>query len=270
MRCGEDRDRSWSVVSRWADHGLARDEHRVQPRFVIRRVAAADAGEELLSRAASGTNSALGLAWDAGCMGSDYEFEQFVRTTEPGLRRALTGHLAREAVADALAEAFAYAWEHWDRVMHLEHPTGYLFRVAQSKVRIRKQGFLPWSSRGRDARCRTRPRRRARGLVAGAVPSRVAGARLRLDVCGDRRSAPHVAFHGGISREPGARTPTRTTGSWGRWVSSKTGWSVSLSIAPRRSRRSRCRRRMNSPSAEASRVAIGWSSPSRRVWWSHW
>ena len=28
-----------------------------------------------------------------------------------------TGHLAREAVADALAEAFAYAWEHWDRVM---------------------------------------------------------------------------------------------------------------------------------------------------------
>jgi len=79
-------------------------------------------------------------------MGSDYEFEQFVRTTEPGLRRALTGHLAREAVADALAEAFAYAWEHWDRVMHLEHPTGYLFRVAQSKVRIRKQGFLPWSS----------------------------------------------------------------------------------------------------------------------------
>ena len=27
------------------------------------------------------------------------EFEQFVRTTEPGLRRALAGHLAREVVA---------------------------------------------------------------------------------------------------------------------------------------------------------------------------
>jgi DNA-directed RNA polymerase specialized sigma24 family protein len=80
-------------------------------------------------------------------MGRDDQFEQFVRTTEPGLRRALAGHLAREAVADALAEAFAYAWEHWDRVTHMEHPTGYLFRVAQSKARIRKQGFLPWSSR---------------------------------------------------------------------------------------------------------------------------
>ena len=30
--------------------------------------------------------------------------------------------------------------------MRLEHPTGYLFRVAQSKARTRKQGFLPWSS----------------------------------------------------------------------------------------------------------------------------
>ena len=28
----------------------------------------------------------------------------------------------------------------------MEHPTGYLFRVAQSKARRRKQGFLPWST----------------------------------------------------------------------------------------------------------------------------
>jgi len=95
------------VVRRWSGHGLARGEYRLRQRFVIEGIAAADAGEELLSAEASGTNSALGLAWDAGRMGSDYEFEQFVRTIEPGLRRALTGHLAREAVADALAEAFA-------------------------------------------------------------------------------------------------------------------------------------------------------------------
>jgi DNA-directed RNA polymerase specialized sigma24 family protein len=79
-------------------------------------------------------------------MADDDEFEQFVIRTEPRLRRALTAYLARDSVGDALAEAFAYAWEHWDQVMRLEHPTGYLFRVAQSKARTRKQGFLPWSS----------------------------------------------------------------------------------------------------------------------------
>ena len=30
--------------------------------------------------------------------------------------------------------------------MRMEHPTGYLFRVGQSKARTRKQAFLPWSS----------------------------------------------------------------------------------------------------------------------------
>src|SRR6476660_3963640 len=74
------------------------------------------------------------------------EFERFVIRIEPRLRRALTGHMARDSVGDALAEAFAYAWEHRDRIMQLEHPAAYLFRVAQSKTRTRKQGFLPWSS----------------------------------------------------------------------------------------------------------------------------
>ncbi len=76
----------------------------------------------------------------------DDEFEQFVIRIEPRLRRALAGHMARDSVGDALAEAFAYAWEHRDRVMQLEHPAAYLFRVAQSKTRSRKQGFLPWTS----------------------------------------------------------------------------------------------------------------------------
>ena len=79
-------------------------------------------------------------------MTDDDEFERFVTRTEPRLRRALAGHLARDSVGDALAEAFAYAWEHRDRIMGMEHPSGYLFRVGQSKARTRKQGFLPWSS----------------------------------------------------------------------------------------------------------------------------
>jgi len=178
------------VVSRWADHGLARDEHRVQQRFVTKRIAAADARVGLLSREASGASAALRVAWDAERMERDDQFEHFVRTTEPGLRRALTGHLAREAVADALAEAFAYAWEHWDRVMGLEHPTGYLFRVAQSKVRIRKQGFLPWSSR--DATPDVEPA--LVGALAGLSPAQSRAVWL-VHACGWTYAETAEALH---------------------------------------------------------------------------
>ncbi len=79
-------------------------------------------------------------------MTRDDDFESFVLRIEPGLRRALTGNLAPGAVADALAEAFAYAWEHRERVMAMDNPSGYLFRVAQSKARTRRHGWLPWSA----------------------------------------------------------------------------------------------------------------------------
>jgi RNA polymerase sigma-70 factor (ECF subfamily) len=115
---------------------------------IVKETATADARVGLIPPEKGGASPALQVGWDAGHMRRAEQFEQFVRTTEPGLRRALTGHLPREAVADALAEAFAYAWEHWERVEQLEHPAGYLFRVAQSKARTRKQGFLPWSSPG--------------------------------------------------------------------------------------------------------------------------
>lgn len=78
-------------------------------------------------------------------MEDDDEFERFVRREEPGLRRALAGHLDREQLPDALAEAFAYAWQHRERVMVMENPSGYLYRVAQSKSRTRRQGWLPWA-----------------------------------------------------------------------------------------------------------------------------
>ena len=74
------------------------------------------------------------------------DFEGFVSMIDPQLRRALSGHLPAQEVADAVAESFAYAWEHWTRVQMMENPAGYLYRVAQSKARARKQGFLPWPS----------------------------------------------------------------------------------------------------------------------------
>src|SRR6476659_3966284 len=72
------------------------------------------------------------------------DFEAFVRDVDPKLRRALSAHYPREEVSDAVASAFEHAWKHWPRVRTMENPAGYLYRVAQSKSRIRKQGFLPW------------------------------------------------------------------------------------------------------------------------------
>ena len=75
---------------------------------------------------------------------TDDDFEGFVRTVDPQLRRALAGHVPQDQVADAVAEAFAYAWQHWARVRVMDNAAGYLFRVAQSKSRRRKDGFLAW------------------------------------------------------------------------------------------------------------------------------
>jgi DNA-directed RNA polymerase specialized sigma24 family protein len=63
------------------------------------------------------------------------EFENFVGRVEPGLRRALFAVLGVERGREATAEALAWAWEHWDRIVEVNNPTGYLFRVGQSRSR---------------------------------------------------------------------------------------------------------------------------------------
>jgi DNA-directed RNA polymerase specialized sigma24 family protein len=70
------------------------------------------------------------------------EFEVFVNEVEPGLRRALSGHLSADRVPDALSEAFTYAWQHWDRVQAMVNPSGYLFRVAQAREASRDVGAI--------------------------------------------------------------------------------------------------------------------------------
>jgi RNA polymerase sigma-70 factor (ECF subfamily) len=67
------------------------------------------------------------------------EFEAFVAKVEPDLRRALFAVLGAERGREATAEALAWAWEHWARTKRLDNPTGYLFRVGQSRSRPRKQ-----------------------------------------------------------------------------------------------------------------------------------
>jgi RNA polymerase sigma-70 factor (ECF subfamily) len=77
------------------------------------------------------------------------EFDDFVRAVEPRLRRALAGHVPTATVHDAVAEALAYAWEHWEQVRTYQNAAGYLFRVAQSRARVRLDGALPEPERGR-------------------------------------------------------------------------------------------------------------------------
>lgn len=77
------------------------------------------------------------------------DFEQFVRDAEAELTRALAGHLPLDEVADAVAEAMAFAWEHRAHVEQLDNACGYLFRVAQSRSRVRRAGLLPGPDEGR-------------------------------------------------------------------------------------------------------------------------
>jgi RNA polymerase sigma-70 factor (ECF subfamily) len=69
-------------------------------------------------------------------------FEAFVAEVEPRLRAALIALYGVEDGRDATAQALAYAWEHWQRVRGIERPAGYLFRVAQSRSRRRRQPVL--------------------------------------------------------------------------------------------------------------------------------
>lgn len=54
---------------------------------------------------------------------------------EPQLRAAFLAAFGAELGRDATAEALGYVWEHRDRVLALENPTGYAFRVGQRWAR---------------------------------------------------------------------------------------------------------------------------------------
>lgn len=66
------------------------------------------------------------------------DFEAFVAGAEPRLRKALVAARGPVDGRDAVAEALAYAWEHWPRVREMANPVGYLYRVGQSRSRRRR------------------------------------------------------------------------------------------------------------------------------------
>jgi DNA-directed RNA polymerase specialized sigma24 family protein len=57
-------------------------------------------------------------------------YSRFVIDTREQLMRALVVHHGPEVGAEALADAYAYAWEHWRRIKVLDNPTGYVLRAA--------------------------------------------------------------------------------------------------------------------------------------------
>ena len=63
------------------------------------------------------------------------EFSEFFSASEPVLRHALVAACGPDAGREAAADAFEYAWRHWDRVGSMEHPVGYLYRVGRSAAR---------------------------------------------------------------------------------------------------------------------------------------
>jgi DNA-directed RNA polymerase specialized sigma24 family protein len=70
------------------------------------------------------------------------DFEEFVVATHPRLSRALAAAYGFEDGRDATAEAFAYAFEHWDELQHVANLPGYLFRVGQTRGRRRRSRVL--------------------------------------------------------------------------------------------------------------------------------
>ena len=72
-------------------------------------------------------------------------FTDFVAATERRLRQALTAAYGPEVGRDAAAEAFAYGWEHWERIGAMANPSGYLYRVGRDRARrlVRRPVVLP-------------------------------------------------------------------------------------------------------------------------------
>lgn len=68
--------------------------------------------------------------------GSD--FEAFVREVRARLSRAFVAAYGLERGREALAEALAFAWEHFEELRVMVNPVGYLYRVGQSRTRNRK------------------------------------------------------------------------------------------------------------------------------------
>lgn len=68
-------------------------------------------------------------------------FEAFFVDAERRLTVALVARYGAEVGRDAAVDAFAWAWENWERVRQMGNPAGYVYRVGQTAARRKK--WLP-------------------------------------------------------------------------------------------------------------------------------
>jgi RNA polymerase sigma-70 factor, ECF subfamily len=64
-------------------------------------------------------------------------YARFVVNSRERLLRVLVAHHGPDVGAESLADAYAYAWEHWDRISKTTNPVGYVFRVGD-RVGVRR------------------------------------------------------------------------------------------------------------------------------------
>lgn len=73
-------------------------------------------------------------------------FTSFAREAQDPIRNALVAGFGLEIGRDAAEEALVYAWRHWDRVLVMRNPRGYVYRVghriAQKLARGREPSVL--------------------------------------------------------------------------------------------------------------------------------
>lgn len=83
-------------------------------------------------------------------------FERDIPSLERTLSRAFAARYGLDVGAEVTAETIGFAWEHWERVVAMENPSGYLYRVGQSAARrhvrwARRRVDLPIEPRWDDA-----------------------------------------------------------------------------------------------------------------------
>ena len=62
-------------------------------------------------------------------------FTDWARDAEPRLRQALTASFGPERGDEAVVDALAYAWEHWDQVSRKDNPFSYVYVVGRNNAR---------------------------------------------------------------------------------------------------------------------------------------
>lgn len=69
--------------------------------------------------------------------------ERLLVAARPRLVRALLAVRDVTGAEDAAAEAIAWGWEHGERILHIDNPVGYLYRVALTRSTPRKVPLMP-------------------------------------------------------------------------------------------------------------------------------